>query len=625
MDLTACRRCEGRSTVSQKPSKKAKAEAKRTGVPAQPRTERCLDCKGTGLSNRSDDRTVSIAKKQKRERGGERTAVVTAGGAANSGVTAASSHSTVTAQVDTVVSREGNHSSITYAPPWRPRCCGGGGSAVQPPIAVIGAGIGGCGLALALQQRGIPVTVYERDDSFEQRRQGYGLTMQQGATALQQLGVHVHGLLSTAHFSFTPSGEVLGCYGRSIYSSCQPSAAELSTLESTAHLAPSSTAKSTASSSSSLDGDPGKQRQNLPAKKSSKRCNVHVPRQHLRRVLFDQLLPGTVRWGCKLERYSEHFPGVAPDVPAENGMGTPCPHVKLYFEGEPEPMQASVVVGADGIFSAIQKQKIGDPLEYLGVIVILGIVPSSHALTEDRVFQTLDGSTRLFVMPFSEAEVSGDPNISMWQLSFPIEEKDARILGKEPAALKAEALRRCGKWHQPVPDLLASTPDELISGYPAYDRAPLDPVRCRGENPLSQVTMLGDAAHPMSPFKGQGANQALLDALSLARALADSAFVHSAECFRRNPSEKLPWGVMPVLGIADALRAFEIDMLARSAVKVQGSRDAARYLHDPIAMARDNCTRAAAAKSKASLKPANRALDEEEAKRADLLLVTAGL
>ena len=56
-------------------------------------------------------------------------------------------------------------------------------------VAIAGGGIGGAALALALRQRGIHAVVHERDASFEARSQGYGLTMQQGATALKTLGL----------------------------------------------------------------------------------------------------------------------------------------------------------------------------------------------------------------------------------------------------------------------------------------------------------------------------------------------------------------------------------------------------------------------------------------------------
>jgi 2-polyprenyl-6-methoxyphenol hydroxylase-like FAD-dependent oxidoreductase len=74
----------------------------------------------------------------------------------------------------------------------------------------------------------------------------------------------------------------------------------------------------------------------------------------------------------------------------------------------------------------------------------------------------------------------------------------------------------------------------------------------------------------MSPFKGQGANQALLDALSLARALY------------REP-------------IDVALSTYANEMLSRSAVKVQASADAAQFLHTDVAIEQGNVTRGAAA------------------------------
>lgn len=57
-------------------------------------------------------------------------------------------------------------------------------------IAVVGAGISGLALSIALKQRGFTnITIFEKDISFDFRRQGYGLTILQGKSALRKLGV----------------------------------------------------------------------------------------------------------------------------------------------------------------------------------------------------------------------------------------------------------------------------------------------------------------------------------------------------------------------------------------------------------------------------------------------------
>lgn len=48
-----------------------------------------------------------------------------------------------------------------------------------PHVAIIGAGIGGIALAIGCLHRGIPFTIFEKDGSFNERSQGYGLTLQQ--------------------------------------------------------------------------------------------------------------------------------------------------------------------------------------------------------------------------------------------------------------------------------------------------------------------------------------------------------------------------------------------------------------------------------------------------------------
>jgi len=96
-------------------------------------------------------------------------------------------------------------------------------------IGIVGGGIGGLALAIACQHRNIPCTVFERDLSIEERKQGYGLTMQQGTKALLALGIRSRGtansnddgerrlfgkgIHSKRHLVHSTDGKVVGEWG----------------------------------------------------------------------------------------------------------------------------------------------------------------------------------------------------------------------------------------------------------------------------------------------------------------------------------------------------------------------------------------------------------------------------
>jgi 2-polyprenyl-6-methoxyphenol hydroxylase-like FAD-dependent oxidoreductase len=88
--------------------------------------------------------------------------------------------------------------------------------------------------------------------------------------------------------------------------------------------------------------------------------------------------------------------------------------------------------------------------------------------------------------------------------------------GRSVDGTKAMLSARCRLFASPAADLIAVTPEAAITRRDIYDR---EPVKRWGNG---RVTLLGDAAHPMTQDVGQGAAQAIEDAVVLSRSLASA-------------------------------------------------------------------------------------------------------
>ncbi len=201
----------------------------------------------------------------------------------------------------------------------------------------------------------------------------------------------------------------------------------------------------------------------------------------------------------------------------DHGVTVPCSGGDLQFD---------LLIGADGVHSRVREQLHGDaPIRYAGYRCFRGVAEGDFGL--DGVMQESWGrGKRLGLVPIAERR-------AYW---FAVENAEP---GQDvpTSERKDYVLARFGAFASPGPAVLQATSPESILLHDLGDREPLEHW---GRGP---VTLLGDAAHPMTPNMGQGAGQAIEDGAFLAQAL-------------RSASD----GDEPAL----ALRAYEHQRIARA-------------------------------------------------------------
>ncbi|MGP4014907.1 FAD-dependent monooxygenase [Saccharopolyspora sp. 5N708] len=188
---------------------------------------------------------------------------------------------------------------------------------------------------------------------------------------------------------------------------------------------------------------------------------------------------------------------------------------------------ADVVIAADGIHSALQRYVVAPSRPvHSGSVAYRGLIPAERLPWWRRgVSQLWMGEGKHFlVYPVRSGELINYVGF------VPSDERttESWSAAGDPVALAAAF----AGWDSPVERLLTQVDATFWWGL--YDREPLSTWT------NGRLTLLGDAAHPMLPHVGQGANQAIEDAVALAALLATRDGATAREALQAYESLRRP-------------------------------------------------------------------------------------
>ncbi|MBK1783956.1 FAD-dependent monooxygenase [Prauserella cavernicola] len=339
-------------------------------------------------------------------------------------------------------------------------------------ILIVGGGIAGSALALALRAHDLPVRLVEARPEGSDTEGAFLTLAPNGVNALRALG---HGDVPAAAGGFELSGlDFHNASGRRI---------------------------------ARLSGEDDAARYGARA--------VVLRRAALRTELARRAREAGVRFdtGARLTGLAEHGDGVR----------------AAFADGT--TIDADVVIGADGIWSAVRRHTWPDaPLPtYTGIVDCGGWTKVD--LPDSARQQMIFGRRGFFGYAVKD-------NLAYWFTNVP--------RATEPARSELDDLDQT-RWMStlrdlydgdpaPVPRILAAT-QRAVGVWPLYD-LPSPRTWC-----TERVCLVGDAAHAVSPSTGQGASLAIEDAVVLARCLRDeqapAAAFTSYQRLRKGRAEKI--------------------------------------------------------------------------------------